>query len=195
LHGNGACVASQKLSQDIKEVKISPVENFLHEMYGGRVYYVNVKKKKEKISLSPPFALHYSLPLKKKKHGPFKENFWIYYIRKAHFTKIPSWKLSCTKYRGFKIARFYDKNVKIRLQGDILEYIKDLSISRCINCNNRLKELRKCFLEKDCRLKVSKSKNKTIKLVLQKFKSSHGKFLVLEAISGLIEQKKLVFNK
>jgi hypothetical protein len=164
-------------------------------MYGGRVYYVNVKKKKEKISLTPPFALHYSLPSKKKKQGPFKENFWTYYIRNAHFTKIPSWKLSCTKYRGFKIARFYDKNVKIRLQGEILEYIKDLSISRCINCNNRLKGVQKCSLDKDCRVKVFKSKNKTTKLVLHKYKSNHGKSLVLEAIFGLIEQKRLVFNE
>ena len=194
LHGNGACVASPKLSRDMREVKISPVENFLHEMYGGRVYYVVVKENNEKLSITPPFALHFSLPSKKKKQGPFKEKYWIYYIRNAHFTKIPSWNLSCTNYRGFKIARFYDKNVKIKLQGEILEFINFINRKECRNCKNRFKKIRRCVLDQNCSFMPYKSKRKIVKQILQEFKSKYGKNLVLKALKGLIEQKRLFFN-
>ena len=194
LHGNGACVASQKHSRDVREVKISPVENFLHEMYGGRVYYVNVKEDAGRLSITPPFALYFSLPSKKKKHGPFKEKYWIYYIRNAHFTKIPSWNLSITKYRGFKIARFYDKSVKARLQGDILKYIKNRLNKRCKNCMIHLKRVRRCCIDQNCRSQPYMSKKRIIKQVLREYKSKYGKYLVLEAISRLIAQKRLIFN-
>ena len=194
LHGNGACVASPKLSRDMRELKISPVENFLHEMYGGRVYYVIVKEKNEKLSITPPFALHFSLPSKKKKQGPFKEKYWIYYIRNAHYTKIPNWNLSSIKYRGFKIARFYDKNVKIKLQGEIFEYIKDITRKECRNCKILFKKLRRCVLDQNCSFMPYMSKKRTVKRVLRRFKSKYGEDLVLKALKGLIEQKRLFFN-
>lgn len=195
LHGNGACVASPKLPLDIKDVKISPVEKYLHEMYGGRVYYVNVNENREKLSITPPFALHFSLPLKKKNHGVFKEKFWTYYIRNANHAKIPSWKLSCTRYRGFKIARFYDKNIKIRLQEEIFDYIKNLTKKACINCKIHLKRVKNCSIGQDCCYKPKISKKKITKLILHEFKSKYGKNLVLKATFGLIEQKRIVFSE
>ncbi len=42
FHGRGSCAASPKFPKDIKDVKISMAENFLHKMYFGRVYYTNL---------------------------------------------------------------------------------------------------------------------------------------------------------
>ncbi|MFX0000088.1 MAG: competence protein CoiA family protein [Candidatus Hodarchaeota archaeon] len=71
LYGNGYCVASPKYPEDKKNVKISTVENFLHRMYGGRVYYVNFKFYENKTTISTPFALHFSFSLKKKNRKMF----------------------------------------------------------------------------------------------------------------------------
>jgi len=190
LHGNGACVASPKLSQDKKNIKISPVENFLHQMYGGRVYYINVQEKREKLIITAPFALHFSLPSKKKKYGPFKEKYWVYYIRNANFAKIPSWNLSITKCHDVKIARFYDKNVESRLQQEILEYLRIKSKNICKNYRIYSKRVRRRTLDKNRLIIPSMSKRRIKKIVIRKFKLKYGKYLVLKAINDLIAKKR-----
>ncbi|MHA1661415.1 MAG: competence protein CoiA family protein, partial [Promethearchaeota archaeon] len=65
LYGKGQCVASPKSLEDKKNVKISPVENFLHKIYGGRVYYVDINFYGNKITITPPFVLHFSPSNKK----------------------------------------------------------------------------------------------------------------------------------
>ena len=52
LHGEGKCAASAKYPRDQKQVKISPAEKFLHGMYGGRVYYMNISLRHKKPSVS-----------------------------------------------------------------------------------------------------------------------------------------------
>ncbi|MFX1569695.1 MAG: competence protein CoiA family protein [Promethearchaeota archaeon] len=93
LYGNGACTASPKFPQDKKNIKISQLENFLHWMYSGRVYYVNFNFYENKTTISIPFALHFSLSSKKKKQKLFRTKFESYYIKNVNFACIPSWNL------------------------------------------------------------------------------------------------------
>jgi competence CoiA-like predicted nuclease len=168
LHGNGACVASPKFPEDRNKVKISSIEKYLHRLYGGRVYYVNINFYKDKITISPPFALHFSFHLNKKYQKKFRTNYEIFYIRNSNFAKIPGWNLLCVNFNGFKLARFYDKNIKRVLKDKISTYYKK-------------------------NLMMFKSEKKLLKSILNNFKTKYGNHLILVAIFELDQEKRTGF--
>jgi len=169
LYGNGACVASPKLPEDKKNSKISTVENFLHRMFAGRVYYVNMNLYDEKVTISTPFALYFSPSSSKKNQKLFHTKYENYYIKNVNFARIPNWNLLCVNYNSFKIARFFDKNVKRELKDQISLYNKN-------------------------KLNYSISKNKLFKLTIKHFKYKYGIPLIYKALLELIQEKKLIFN-
>ena len=169
LHGQGNCVVSPKSPKDEKEVKISPAESFLHKMYGGRVYYINLVHFKKNMSVSIPFALHFTKLLNKRKRGIFKFRYTTFFYRSSNFMEIPSWKLLCAEFSGFKIARFYDKNIKILLKQEILKYINQHSKSTI----------------KD---------KKLLKLVIKNFNKKYGKFIILNVLMELNNNSKIKFD-
>ena len=169
LHGQGNCVVSPKSPKDKKEIKISPAESFLHKMYGGRVYYINLVHLKKNMSVSIPFALHFSKLLNKRKRGMFRFRYTTFFYRSSNFMQIPSWKLLCTEFSGFRIARFYDKNIKILLKEDILNYINQHSKS------------------------TIKGK-KLLKLVIKNFNKKYGKFMILNVLIELFNNNKIKFD-
>ena len=170
LYGEGNCVASPKYPVDTKCTKISLAENFLHRMYGGRVYYVNLNILKNKTSLRTPFALHFSKLLNKKKRGLFKTRYDSYYFRDSNYTEIPSWNLLCTEFSGYKIARFYDKNLKNVLKKKIINiyYLKNK--------------------------KAGYGENRLLKAILNFFKKKYGKYMIYNAIFELVNEKKIDFR-
>jgi hypothetical protein len=116
-------------------------------MYGGRVYYVNLEIRRNKASLKTPFVLHYSKPIKKKKRGLFKNRYDSYFLRDSNFVTIPSWNIMCTEFAGFKIARFYDKNIKSLLKENILNFYK-IEKKGSINDKKFVREAIKSFKKK-----------------------------------------------
>lgn len=167
LHGMGPCVASKKRPENKRDCKISTTESFLHRIYFGRVYYVNVDiNKKRGTTISTPFALHYSSSSKKKNRKMFSSHYEKYFIRNVNFMKIPNWNLLTVDYNGFKLARFYDKNVKSVLKREIHS-----CVSGEIGCNRNNKKIRK--------------------LVLKRFSSTYGSRLILESLLELIKENKL----
>ncbi len=169
LHGQGNCVASPKSPKNEKEIKISPTESFLHKIYGGRVYYVNLIHFKENMSISIPFALHFSKLLNKRKRGLFRFRYTTFFYRSSNFMEIPNWKLLCTEFLGFKIARFYDKNIKILLKEEILNYINQHSKS------------------------TIKGK-KLLRLIIKNFNKKYGKLMILNALIELNNKSKINFG-
>ena len=170
LYGEGKCVASAKKPIDGKLIKISLAENYLHRMYGGRVYYVNLDIRRNKASLKTPFALHYAKPIKKKKRGLFKNRYDSYFLRDSNFITIPSWNLMCTEFAGFKIARFYDKNIKSLLKQNILNFYK---------------------IEK----KGRNNDKKFVRDVVKRFKKKYGIFLIYNSIVELYLENKVVLSR
>jgi hypothetical protein len=168
LYGEGKCVASPKYPINAKLVKISLAEKILHHIYGGRVYYVNLDFRNDKISLQKPFALHFSNPFKKKFRGIFKARYDSYFYRDSLFTIIPSWNILCTEFSGYKIARFYDKNLKTVLK----------------------EKLKKIF---DDEKKVRRKDKKIIKVMLDIFEKKYGRYLVFYVMIELINEKKIDF--
>lgn len=147
LHGNGKCVASPKEPRDSRKIKISPAESYLHKMYGGRVYYINLIKSGKKVSISLPFALHFTKLLDKRKRGMFKSRFHIFFYRDSNFMNIPNWRLLCTEFSEFKIARFYDKNLKVVLKQEILKKFT-LKANKTIKTKKSLYRITNCFKKK-----------------------------------------------
>jgi len=161
LHGEGKCTASPKYPQDQKHVRISPAENFLHGLYGGRVYYININLKKTP-SISAFFALHFSKPIKKRLRKKYKTQFDSYYIRDTHHIKLSNLNLLCTTFSGYKIARFYDKNVKSLLKSLITCY-----------CQGKRKVINKTQL----------------KQIIKKFHKKFGKYLIYAVLLDLEKEE------
>jgi hypothetical protein len=170
LYGEGKSVASSKSPKDAKAIRISPAENYLHGMYGGRVYYVNLDIRRNKASLKTPFALHYSKPIKRKYQGLFKNRYDSYFLRDSNFMTIPSWKILCTNFAGFKIARFYDKNIKSILKDKILSFYK---------------------IEK----KGTANDKKFIRDILKKFKMKYGIYMIYLSILELSFENKIDLSR
>lgn len=147
LHGNGKCVASPKEPRDKKKIKISLAESFLHKMYGGRVYYINLIKSRKKVSITLPFALHFSKLSNKRKRGMFKTRFHFFFYRDSNFIKVSNWRLLCTEFSDFKIARFYDKSLKVLLKEEILKKIP-LKTNKVIKTKKSLYRIINCFKKK-----------------------------------------------
>ena len=170
LYGEGKCVASPKKPIDAKSIKVSLAENYLHRMYGGRVYYVNLEIRRNKASLKTPFALHYSKPIKKKKQILFKNRYESYFIRDSNFITIPNWNLLCTEFAGFKIARFYDKNIKSLLKENLLNFYKIKKKGRIID-------------------------KKFVRAVIRSFRKKYGLFLIYKSIVELFTEKKIELSR
>ena len=168
LYGEGKCVASPKYPINSKRMKISLAENALHRIYGGRVYYVNLNIRDNKVSLQAPFALHFSKPFKKKLRGVFKTRYDSYFFRDVIFTQIPNWNIFCTEFSGYKIARFYDKNLKTVLKEKILKiYYQEVN---------------------------GKKKDKAIiKTILKMFEVKYGRYMIYYVIIELFNEQRINF--
>jgi competence CoiA-like predicted nuclease len=170
IHGEGNCVASKKYPCDEKLVRISPAEKFLHQMYGGRVYYINLNIQDEDVKLKKLFALHFTKPIKKSKQGIFKSRYERYFYRNVNFAFIPNWNLLCTQFNAYKIARFFDKNIKYELKGEIENYIR----------NSNLEVINKKSL---------------IKSILKQFNKKYGEYMILSLLIELVNDKKLMLGQ
>jgi hypothetical protein len=149
LYGDGRCVGSPKNPKNDKNKKISPAELRLHNLYRGRVYYVNLRYKEEKVTATLPFGLHFSYsdtiaPIL------FKKHFKSFFIRNVNFKYIPNWKIFCTTYNNYKIARFYDQNTKTSLIREIRQFSKRNNIFK----NKKFKKSKKTknFLKIMCNM-------------------------------------------
>jgi len=164
LNAKGYNVAEPKSKTDKKKIKISPIELFLHQFYGGRVYYMDFSEDLKRVS--PPFALHFSYAEGISKRC-MKKKYQSYYIRNGNVGLIPNWKLLCTEFRGHLIARFYDKNVKSIVRKKIGRYSRKL-----MRGNQNISHKRR-------------AQKKILKKILKKFKNQYGRPLIIECLESL----------
>ena len=176
LYGDGRCVGSSKDPKHTKNMKISPAEIRLHQLYRGRVYYVNIIYKEEKITATLPFGLHFTnsdtiAPIL------FRKRFESFFIRNVNFTYIPNWNLLCTTHNNYKIARFYDRNAKSTLVENLSSILMRTSLLRNQTINN------------------SKSTKKIFKVISALFQDEYGKFFIIIALRQLIRNKELMLKE
>lgn len=174
----GSCVGSCKHKKDQRNVEITPIEDFIHELYQGRAYYLNLNGNTNAIPII--FGLHFSLPDNRKYHNKKFRRGWFrnkktYYIRNANIsfpishnanppTKDFNLLCSSTDVRGNRclIARFYDKNIE----------------------KNYLPPLIANFIELDENYKNKKLLNR----IMEGFEVKYFKYLILKAIIQLMKK-------
>lgn len=175
LNGKGKCVGSEKTPEDKKEVKINPTENFLHRLYGGRVYYTNLNNRNGKLTITPPFVLHFSLSNKKKHKDIKKDKYIHFFVRNVTLVRVPGWSILCTNsfagYGGknnnskkYLIARFNDKSATQLLKLSMLNFAQEN--------------------------KGAKNK-KLLKKTQKQFKKKYSKPFIRKVIAILISEKKV----
>lgn len=75
----------------------------------------------------------------------------------------------CVEFNEFKLARFYDKNIKRVLRNKIIKFYKKSS-------------------------KNYKSKKTLIKVIRKHFKQKYGLFMILQCLLELAKEKKIELN-
>jgi hypothetical protein len=176
LYGEGRCVGSPKNPKHVKNLKISPAEIRLHQLYRGRVYYVNIKYKEDRITATLPFGLHFT---NSDNIAPilFRKRFESFFVRNVNFTYIPNWNLLCTSHHNYKIARFYDQNVRSVL----IEHLRSFA-----KRNNFLKNKL---------LNHSKRTKRVFKLISTFFHDEYGQIFIINALRQLIRNKELMLKE
>jgi len=176
LYGDGKCVGSPKNPTHIKNLKISPAEIRLHQLYRGRVYYVNIKYGEEKIIATLPFGLHFT---NSDSISPilFRKGFESFFVRNVNFAYIPNWNILFTTYNNYKIARFYDQNIN----HTIMKKLRDFAIR-----NNVIRN--KSYIK-------SKKTRKFFKLICKVLGDEYGKIFIINTLLRLINKKKLILNE
>jgi competence CoiA-like predicted nuclease len=145
LYAKGKVAISSKPKIHQKCARISPAEHYLHHLYRGRVYYVNIKTYKRKTTITPPYALHFSysktFPAKL-----IKKKFRHYFLRNINYVSLPNWNILFTRYQNTKVGRFYDKHYRRILASELREFIQTHTKVNCKNCvRYKLKKLRHCY--------------------------------------------------
>ncbi|MFW9941351.1 MAG: competence protein CoiA family protein [Candidatus Thorarchaeota archaeon] len=176
LYGDGKCVGSPKSPHHLKNLKVTPAEIRLHQLYRGRVYYVNIQYQEEEFKPTKPYALHFSFS---DTFSPilFRKRFDSFFIRNVNYTFIPNWNLLCANYGNYRIARFYDRNAK----NTLVELLKGFTLRNNIFCNNSLYKI--------------KNTKKFYKLTCNVFEDEYGKNIIIDALLQLIKNKNYVLNK
>ena len=110
FNGCGSFVSDEKNPRNEDGKGVLGVEKKAHNLYGGRVYYMNVSGN---TIIDPPFCLHFA-PYFEHKTSDFNYLGYDKYYKDKRSTvvgMIPSLKILCVEYKGYKLARFMDKHV------------------------------------------------------------------------------------
>ena len=118
LDGEGPYDRTAK-NRDMVFISLSEIE--LQSLYKGRVYYINASEDGIKV---PVYALHFSPYFQKK----ISTNGIIYYKKSKNkistvLGNITSLKLTLYRYKGFKLARFLDENLKTKCKTEVLQFL------------------------------------------------------------------------
>lgn len=118
LDGNGPYDRKPKTES---EMFISISEKELHKMYRGRVYYINAA---DTGILAPVYALHFP-PYFEKKRSSFGYEYYKQSKTKRSgvYYEISSLQLNLFRNKGFKLARFFDKNIKQQCISEVVYFL------------------------------------------------------------------------
>ncbi len=149
-------------------VYTSSAENYLHEIYQGRVYYMNAAKEG---LLAPLYALHFT---------PYFENkissFGAKYFKKSKnkrsvvYNEVHSLELILFRHKGFKLARFKDKNLKELCTSEVINFINAFNSYQSRNPD----ELRKLS-----------PNGLTLGILIRKFRENFGLYLLFDVLRSL----------
>lgn len=101
----------------------------VHNLYGGRIYYMNAIGEEV---IEKPYLIHFSPYFENKKletsiygHDKYFKEF-----QSATVGTIYSYKILCVDYNGYKLARFMDKSVSISCTEQLLVCLKEICLKK-----------------------------------------------------------------
>jgi hypothetical protein len=147
----------------------SSAEIQLHTMYRGRVYYMNAAKEG---LLAPLYALHFT-PYFENKMSSFGAKYYKKSKKKRSVVcngDIPSLELTLFRHKGFKLARFMDKNLKDACTSEIITFIDAFNAYQTKNPNK---------IKKVC------PNGLTLGMLIMKFHAKYGLFLLFDVLRSL----------
>ena len=192
LYAKGKVAISSKPKIHQKCARISPAEHYLHQLYRGRVYYVNIKRNKKRTTITPPYALHFSYS-KTVSTKIIKKKFHHYFLRNINCVSLPNWNILFTTYQNTKVGRFYDKHYRRILAEKLRAFIQTHTRVNCENCvRYRLKNIRHCYRSRlinqnECSFRPPSPK-KLRRLVKKQFQEEVGDSLLLDTFQHLFSQ-------
>jgi len=139
FNGLGSFLSEKKYPCNMDKVRVLKEEKRAHNLYSGRIYYMNVEKD---IIDEDPYPIHFSPYFENKKldHNIFGHDKYYRKFQSATVGKIFSYKILCIDYRGYKLARFMDKSVSISCTEQLLECVRDICCEKInkgeVNSNN-----------------------------------------------------------
>ncbi len=156
FNGSGTCVSEDKRPCNIDKVRVLKEEKRVHNLYGGRVYYMNVVGEEV---IEKPYPIHFSPYFENKKLETSVYGHDKYYkeFQSATVGTIYSYKILCVDYKGYKLARFMDKSVSISCTEQLLVCLKEI-------CHKKVEQE---DLEENAEIKISV--NSVIELVREEF--------------------------
>ncbi len=134
FNASGTCVSEEKNPCNKEKTRVLSVEKKVHNLYGGRIYYMNVSGKD---ILEDPYAIHFAPYFKHEKIDVNIFGYDKYYkeFQSAILGNVSSLKISCVDYKSYKLARFMDKNVSISCTEQLFTCIKEYCLRKIKNEN------------------------------------------------------------
>ena len=157
-----------KYAENIDCVNITASEKELQSIYRGRVYYINASS--DGIS-SSVYALHFTPYVQKK-----VSRFGIIYYKKSNkkrsavCNQILSLKLNLFRNKGFKLAGFFDKNLKNMCISDVVQFVDNFIAYRDHNPQDAIKRF---------------PEGLPLIILIQKFYERYGLYLLFDVLRYL----------
>ena len=81
FNASGSVVSEQKAPHNIEKVRVLKEETSVHNLYSGRIYYMNVVGEEV---IHPPYAIHYSPYFEHRRFQSFFQSLW----GRGHHSKL-----------------------------------------------------------------------------------------------------------
>ena len=131
FNASGSVVSEEKFPQNSEKVRVLKEETRVHNLYSGRIYYMNVVGEEV---ISPPYAIHFSpyFEYKKLEGNIYGRDKYYRGLKNAVYGNIPTYKIVCSDYTNYKLARFMDKNMSILCTGHLKASIREFCVIKMI---------------------------------------------------------------
>ena len=135
FNASGSVVSEEKFPQNSVKVRVLKEETRVHNLYTGRIYYMNVVGDQV---ISPPYAIHFSpyFEYKKLEGNIYGRDKYYRGLKNAVYGNIPTYKIVCSDYTNYKLARFMDKNMSILCTDHLKASIREFCVIKMIEGNN-----------------------------------------------------------
>lgn len=142
FNGSGMCVSEVKKPCNIDKVRVLKEEKRVHNLYSGRIYYMNVIGDEVH---EEPYPIHFSPYFENQKLDTniFGRDKYYKEFQSATVGNMFSYKILCIDYNGYKLARFMDKNVSIACKDSLIVCLHEICLKQAeekgLDANQELK--------------------------------------------------------